>query len=72
MKIMRGTIYGTNKEVKEYINQYTKIKDILKGRSVCPFFGKSSCDRDCSFCVKTCDDYSDEKIEICTAKKVTA
>ena len=68
MIISRNTIYGNDNEVHDYIRQFIPIKEIQMGNYPCPYFGKSTCDKDCSFCMKTNKDYSDYT-EICVARK---
>jgi hypothetical protein len=69
MIISRGTIYGTNREVQDYVKQYIPVKEIQLGNYPCPYFGKSKCDKDCTFCMKPNDEYDGDKTEVCVARK---
>ena len=69
VKIFKNTIYGTEREVRDYLKQFTPISEIQMGNYPCPYFGKSTCDRDCSFCMKANEEYSEGQVEVCIARR---
>lgn len=69
MIIASNTIYGTDTEVHDYMRQFVPVKEIQLGNYPCPYFGKSKCDKDCSFCMKPSNEYRGDKIEVCIARK---